>query len=181
MKKIYSILLVLALSVGVTYAQQRIAYVNSEYVMRHIPEFNTAQNQLDKLSEQWQLEVDNQYAAIEKLYQAYQNDQSLLNADMRRRREDEIVNKEKQVKDFQKQKFGYEGELFQKRASLMNPIQERVSKAIQDIAKSQSIDLILDKGAESSFLFANPNIDKSNDVIIKLGLKPNTSLLESKK
>jgi outer membrane protein len=180
MKKIFIILAFLTISISTTFAQQRIAYVDSEYILRHIPEYATAQKKLDDISAQWQQEVDQQYAAIEKLYQAYQNDQSLLNENMRKRREDEIVNKEKQVKDFQKQKFGFEGELFKTRITLIQPIQDRVSKAIQEIAKAQSLDLVLDKGSEVSFLFANPNIDKSNDVITKLGLKPNPALADKK-
>lgn len=180
MKKIFTVLAFLIISSTTIFAQQRLAYVDSEYVFKHIPEYNAAQKQLDELSTQWQQEVDKQYAEIERLYKAYQNDQSLLNDNMRKRREDEIVNKEKQVKDFQKQKFGFEGELYKTRARLVDPIQNRVSKAIQDIAKSQSLDLVLDKGAEAAFLYANPAIDKSNDVIIKLGLKPNPSLLEAK-
>src|SRR5690606_7463289 len=113
-------------------------------------------------SVQWQGEVDKQYGEIERLYKAYQNDQVLLNDDMRKRREDEIVNKEREVKEFQKQKFGYEGELFQQRIRLISPIQERVAKAIQDIASAQGLDLILDKGSEVTFLFANPRLDKSD-------------------
>lgn len=110
------------------------------------------------------------------MYKAYQNDQVLLNEDMRRRREDEIVKKEKEVKDYQKQKFGFEGELFKQRQQLVQPIQQRVSKAIQDIAQTQGFDLVLDRGQEVTFLYANPKLDKSNDVIIKLGLKPNSAL-----
>lgn len=179
MKKIFIVLAFLTISISATFAQ-RVAYVDSEYVLRHIPEYNAAQKQLDDLSSQWQQDVDKQFGEIERLYKAYQNDQSLLNDAMRKRREDEIVNKEKQVKDFQKQKFGFEGELFNTRARLMQSIQDRVAKAIQDIAKAQSLDLVLDKGAEAAFLFASPSIDKSNDVITKLGLKPNPSLAESK-
>ncbi len=180
MKKILVVLTFITLSIGAAFAQQRIAYVDSELVFRHMPEYNSAQKQLDDLSMQWQKEVDQQYAQIEKLYQAYQNDQSMLNENMRKRREDEIINKEKQVKDLQKQKFGFEGELFQTRARLMQPIQDRVAKAIQEIAKAQSIDLIMDKGPESTFLFASPTIDKTNDVLAKLGLKFNPQLADKK-
>lgn len=180
MKKIFIVLAFITLSFSAAFAQQRIAYVDSELVLRHLPEYNTVQKQLDDLSSQWQKEVDQQYASIEKLYQAYQNEQSMLNDNMRKRREDEIVNKEKQVKDYQKQKFGFEGELFKTTERLMQPIQKRVSKAIEDIAKAQSLDLVMNKGAESSFLFANPNIDKTNDVLAKLGLKLNPSLVEKK-
>ncbi len=175
MKKVIFVISLIVASVTLASAQ-RLAYVDSEYILKHIPEYTAAQKQLDDLSTKWQTEVDNQYEEIEKLYQAYQNDQVLLNEDMRRRREDEIVNKEKQVKDFQRQKFGFEGDLYKERIRLVQPIQDRVSNAIQEIAKSDSLDLILDKGSEVAILFANPSLDKSNDIITKLGLKPNPSL-----
>lgn len=177
MKKILIILAFLTLGVSATYAQ-RLAYVDSEYVLKHIPEYVSAQKHLDDLSQQWQEEVDNQYGEIERLYKAYQNDQVLLNEDMRRRREDEIVNKEREVKEFQRQKFGYEGELYEQRIRLIQPIQERVAKAIQDIASAQGLDIILDKGSEVTFLYANPRLDKSDDIITKLGFKPDPSLID---
>lgn len=175
MKKIVLVIAFVVVTISATFAQN-FAYVNSEYILKHIPEYTAAQKQLDDLSQKWQQEVDQQYAEIEKMYKAYQNDQVLLNEDMRRRREDEIVKKEKEVKDYQKQKFGFEGELFKQRQQLVQPIQQRVSKAIQDVAQSQGFDLVLDRGQEVTFLYANPKLDKSNDVIIKLGLKPNSTL-----
>lgn len=177
MKRIFIICAFMALAVSTTFAQ-RFAYVNSEYVLKHIPEYTSAQQELDELSQQWQAEVDNRYSEIETLYQAYQNDQVLLNDDMRRRREDEIVNKEREVKDFQREKFGFEGELFQQQNRLIQPIQERVAKAIEEVASSQGLDMILDRGGEVTFLYANPNLDKSNDVITKLGFTPNPSLAD---
>jgi outer membrane protein len=175
MKKIVLVIAFVVVSISATFAQN-FAYVNSEYILKHIPEYTAAQKQLDDLSQKWQQEVDQQYAEIEKLYKAYQNDQVLLNEDMRRRREDEIVKKEKEVKDYQKEKFGFEGDLFKQRQQLIQPIQQRVSKAIQDLAQAQGFDLVLDRGQEVTFLYANPKLDKSNDVIIKLGLKPNPAL-----
>ncbi len=178
MKKIFAILAFLTISITASFAQ-RLAYVDSEYILKHIPEYVSAQKQLDDLSVQWQEEVDKQYGEIERLYKAYQNDQVLLNDDMRKRREDEIVSKEKEVKDLQRKKFGYEGELFQTRLRLVKPIQDRVAKAIQDVADAQGLDLILDKGSEVTFLFASPRLDKSNDIITKLGFKPDASLAEA--
>jgi len=175
MKKIVFIIAFVALSVSAAVAQ-RVAYVDSEYILKHIPEYVSAQKQLDDLSTNWQEEVDKQYGEIERLYKAYQNDQVLLNDDMRKRREDEIVNKEKQVKEFQRQKFGFEGDLYKERIRLVQPVQDRVAKAIQDVANAQGLDLILDKGSEVTFLFANPKLDKSNDIITKLGFKPDPSL-----
>ena len=150
---------------------QRFAYVDSEHILSRIPEYVSAQKQLDALSAQWQKEVDAQFAEIEEMYQAYQEDQPRMNEDMRRQREDMIVNKEREVKDLQRQKFGFEGELFKERTKLIDPIQSRVTKAIQAIAERQSIDVILDKASET-FLYSNPKIDKSNEVIVELGYKP---------
>jgi outer membrane protein len=153
---------------------QRFAYVDSEYILQHIPEYTSAQKQLDALSAQWQKEVDTRFADIEKLYKAYQADQVLLTADMRKRREDEIVEKEREAKEFQRIKFGYEGELFQQRSRLVKPIQDRVAKAIQAVAESQTLDMIFDKNSEIMLLYASPRLDKSNDVITRLGYKPGT-------
>lgn len=175
-KVIFAISLIIA---SVTLASaQRLAYVDTEYILKHIPEYTKAQKQLDDLSTKWQAEVDKQYEEIEKLYQGYQNDQVLLNEDMRRRREDEIVNKEKEVKELQRQKFGFEGDLYKERVKLIQPIEDRVSKAVQELAKSENLDMILDKGSEVAILFANPDLDKSNDIITKLGFKPNPSLAD---
>ena len=175
MKRIAILIVMLTLMGSVSFAQ-KLAYVDSEYVMKHIPEYNSALKQLDDQSKQWQAEVDKQYDEIERMYQAYQKEQGNLNADMRRRREDEIVNKEKAVKEFQRSKFGMEGDLFKQRENLMKPIQARVTKAIQDVASAGQFDFIMDKRSESTFLYANPSLDKSNDVVTKLGLKPNPSL-----
>ncbi|MFD1165684.1 OmpH family outer membrane protein [Sphingobacterium daejeonense] len=175
MKRIAIIIVMLTMMGSVSFAQ-KLAYVDSEYVMKHIPEYNSAIKQMDDQSKQWQAEVDRQYDEIERMYQAYQKDQANLNADMRRRREDEIVNKEKAVKEFQRTKFGMDGDLFKQRENLMKPIQAKVSKAIQDVATAGQFDFIMDKRSENSFLYANPSLDKSNDVITKLGLKPNPSL-----
>src|SRR5690606_27103463 len=175
MKRIAIRIVMLTMMGSVSFAQ-KLAYVDSEYVMKHIPEYNSAIQQLDNQSKQWQTEVDKQYEEIERMYQAYQKDQANLNADMRRRREDEIVNKEKAVKEFQRTKFGMDGELFKQRENLMKPIQTKVTKAIQDVATAGQFDFIMDKRSENNFLYANPSLDKSNDVITKLGLKPNPSL-----
>ena len=155
---------------------QRFAYVDSEYILKHIPEYTSAQKQLDALSQQWQKEVDSRFADIEKLYKAYQADQVLLTPEMRKRREDEIIAKEKDAKEFQQIKFGFEGELFQQRTRLIKPIQDRVAKAIQAVAENQSLDMVFDKNSEIMLLYASPRLDKSNDVITRLGYKPGTAM-----
>lgn len=151
---------------------QRMAYVDSDYILKHMPEYASAQKQLSALSDQWQKEVDNRFAEIDRLYKAYQADQVLLTQDMRKRREAEIVDKEKAAKDFQRQKFGPDGELTQKSTAVIKPIQDRVAKAIQGVAEADNLDFIFDKNSEVIMLFANPRYDKSAEVITRLGLKP---------
>jgi outer membrane protein len=173
MKKITIIALLFVL-LGFQAFAQRFAYVDSDYILSHIPEYNSAQKQLDALSEQWQKEVDIKFSIIEDMFKAYQADQVLLNNEMRKKRENEIVQKEQEAKEFQRLKFGFEGELFQFRIKLIKPIQDRVSKAIQAIADAQQLDMIFDKNSEITLLYANPRLDKSNDVIVRLGYKPGT-------
>ncbi|WP_262248427.1 OmpH family outer membrane protein [Parapedobacter soli] len=177
MKKLVGIL-VLSIVASSAAMAQRFAYVDTEYILKHVPEYLAAQKQLDALSVQWQEEVDNRFADIENLYKKYQEDQVLLSEDMRRKREDEIVMKEREAREFQRQKFGFEGDLFQERVKLVQPIQDRVAQAIQTIATDQGLDIVLDKGSEVTFLYANPRLDKSNDVITRLGYKPDPSLAD---
>ena len=173
MKKILIIVLLLAFTVLGAYAQ-RFAYVDSDYILKHIPEYNSSQKQLDALSLQWQKEVDSKFLAIEGLFKAYQADQVLLTELMRKTRENEIIEKENEAKEFQRLKFGFEGELFQARTKLIKPIQDRVSKAVQAVAEAQQLDMLFDKNSEITLMYASPRLDKSNDVIIRLGYKPGT-------
>lgn len=177
MKKLVGIVVLSVVASSAAMAQ-RFAYVDTEYILKHIPEYLAAQKQLDALSVQWQEEVDTRFADIENLYKKYQEDQVLLSEEMRRKREDEIVTKEQEAREFQRQKFGFEGDLFQERVKLIQPIQDRVAQAIQTIATDQSLDIVLDKGSEVTFLYANPRLDKSDDVITRLGYKPDPSLAD---
>jgi outer membrane protein len=171
MKKIIFTLAFTFLAFTAAFAQ-RFAYVDSDYILKHMPDYASAQKQLGALSDQWQKEVDSRFQEIDRLYKSYQADQVLMTPDMKKRREAEIVDKEKLAKDFQRQKFGPEGELQQKSSSIMKPIQDRVAKAIQAVAEAENLDWIFDKNSEVIMMYANPRYDKSNDVITRLGLKP---------
>lgn len=171
MKKIILIVCFTLFAFTASFAQ-RFAYVDSDYILKHMPEYASAQKQLAALSEQWQKEVDARYQELDRLYKAYQADQVLMTADMKKRREAEIVEKEKIAKDFQRQKFGPEGELPQRSTATIKPIQDKVSKAVQAIAESENLDMIFDKNSEVIMLYANPRYDKSAEVITRLGLKP---------
>ena len=171
MKKIILLLFLTFTAFTSTFAQ-RFAFVDSDYILKHIPEYAAAQKQLAALSDQWQKEVDNRSLEIDRLYKSYEADQVLMTADMKKRRQAEISDKEKAVKDIQRQKFGPDGELSKKSTALIKPIQERLTKAIQAVAESDNLDMIFDKNSEVIMLYANPRYDKSADVITKLGLKP---------
>ncbi|MDB5136995.1 MAG: hypothetical protein JWP37_3598 [Mucilaginibacter sp.] len=171
MKKIILLLVFTFTAFTSTFAQ-RFAFVDSDYILKHIPEYTAVQKQIAALSEQWQKEVDGRFQEIDRLYKSYDADQVLMTADMKKRREAEISDKEKAVKDFQRQKFGPEGELAKKSNALIKPIQERMTKAIQAVAESDNLDMIFDKNSEVIMLYANPRYDKSADVITRLGLKP---------
>jgi outer membrane protein len=173
MKKLFFIIGFTFLAVTSAVAQ-RFAFVDSDYILKHMPEYASAQRQLESLSSQWQKEVDQKYQEIDRLYKAYQADEVLMTADMKKRRQAEIDDKERSAKEFQRQKFGPDGELTQKSNELIKPIQEKIAKAIQAVAESDDIDMIFDKNSEVLMLYANPRYDKSADGIAKLGLKPGT-------
>lgn len=173
MKKILILLAFLFSVIGAS--AQKFAFVDSEYILKHMPEYKSALSQLDGSSNQWQTLVEQKFKEVERLYKSYQADQVLLSEEIRRRRENEIVETEKEAKEFQRSKFGPEGELFKLRNELIKPIQNKVSDAIASLAKSKYIDFVFDKGSDATMMiYANSSYDLSNEVIIKLGYKPGT-------
>ena len=153
-----------------TYAQ-KFAYVESDYILERVPEYQSAQEQLDKLTLSWQEEIEQLYLEIDQLYKKYQADQILLTQDMKIKRENEIINKEKAAKELQRKRFGPEGDLFTKRQELVKPIQDKIYNAIQDLATEKRYGVIFDKSGELSMLFTDPDLDKSDDILRMLGYK----------
>ena len=149
---------------------QKYAFVDSEYIRKNIPAFTKAQEQLDNLSAQWEKEVAEGYAVVEKMYKSYQNEAVLLSQDMKTKREEAIIAKEKEMKELQNKYFGMEGELFKKREELVKPIQDEILKAIKDIAVEGSYAVIFDTATGGNILFANPKYDISDQVLEKLGI-----------
>jgi outer membrane protein len=170
MKRI-ALLSVLAVLTSVVAVAQKYAFVDSEYIRKNIPAFNAAQEQLDKLSKQWEKEVSDGYAVVEQMYKSYQNESVLLSQDMKTKREEAIVAKEKEIKDLQNKYFGMEGDLFKKREELVKPIQDEILKAIKEIAVDGSYAVIFDTSSGGNILFANPKYDLSDQVLQKLGYK----------
>jgi len=131
-------------------------------------EYKTAQKQIDDLAAKWRREIAEEYDQIKGMYNRYQAEQVLLSDEVRRQKEEEIMKKEKEVRDMQKQKFGPEGALFQKRQELVEPIQEQVYAAIENYANDKGFDFIFDKGAASGMIFSNARYDKTDDILKEL-------------
>ena len=170
MKKII-VLTVLVLATTLSGIAQKFAFVDSEYIRNNIPAYTAAQQQLDKLSEGWEKEVADGYAAVEQMYKDYQAESVLLSQDQKKKREEAIIAKEKEIKELQNKYFGMEGELYKKREELVKPIQDEILKAIKEISIEGSYAVILDTSAGSNILFANPKYDISDQVLQKLGYK----------
>lgn len=169
MKKIIILLALIAIpALGFS---QKFAFVDTEYILSNIASYKTAQDQLDKLSETWQKEVEAAFAEIDKMYKDYQAEKVLLTEEMKKRREEEIMAKEKEAKDLQKKYFGQDGALFKKREELIKPVQDEVAKAIKEFAVDGGYAVIFDSAAGASMLYTDPKMDKSDAILQKLGYK----------
>ena len=150
---------------------QKMAFVDTDYILDNIPAYTAAQNQLDQLSSQYQKELESIHADIEQMYKDFQAESVLLSEDMKRKREDVIITKEKDYKNLQRKYFGPSGDLFKKRQGLVKPIQDDVFTAIQDISNEGSYAIIFDKAGGTTLFFTNPKFDLSDQVLQKLGYK----------
>ena len=170
MKKLaLSVLCIFLLTVGFA---QKFAYVDTEYILNNITKYQTAKDELDKLSEKWQKEIEDLYADIDKTDRNYQSEKVLLTEEMRKKQEDEILSKIKTAKELQKKYFGKDGDLFKKRQELVKPIQDEIFNTVKEIAKDGNYDFIFDIASGSgNFLFTNTKYDKSDDVLEKMGFK----------
>lgn len=155
---------------GLSSFAQRFAYVDTEYILDLMPEYRSAQKQLDQLAEDWQKEIEKKQLVVDKLFKDYQAEQVLLTEDLKKKKEQEIKDKEKELKDYRNQKFGYEGDLFKKRQELIKPIQDKVFDAVQKIAKQNALDFIFAKSGELIMLYSNAKYDKSDEVLAELGV-----------
>jgi outer membrane protein len=152
-------------------AQTKYAVINTKYILEKIPEYKEADKKLQATTELWQKEIDDLQLQLDKMYKNYEAEQFMLSEELKKKREDELFNKEKDLRDLQKKRFGYEGDLFKERQKLVKPIQDKVFTAIQKIATSRGYDFILDKSEGITVIFADPKIDKSDDVLKELGIK----------
>ena len=159
------------LLIGQLAVAQKYAFVDSEYILRNIPAYEAANEQLSQLSGKWQAEVEQRFDEIAQLYKNYQAENVFLSNEMKTKRENEIIEKEKQAKQLQQNYFGQNGELFKRREALIKPIQDEIFNAIADIASENSIAAVFDKASGMGIMFVDSKFDISDDVLIELGYK----------
>lgn len=165
------IILLFALFVGIacgSYAQ-KFALIDMEYILKNISSYETAQEQIEVMSQKWQAEVEKAQQDIKSMYKSYQSDLVFLSADQKTKRENEIVEKERSLQELNRTYFGPEGELFKKREALIKPIQDEIYNAIKEIADVKGYQLVIDRSSAENVIFASPRIDISNEVLAKLG------------
>jgi len=170
MKKFLLIAFTFMLFAVSSYAQ-RYAVIDTKYILGKMPEYVDADKKLQQVSDQWQKEIDLKQVELDKMYKDYDAEQFMLSDDLKKKREDELFNKEKELRDLQKKRFGYQGDLFKEREKLVKPLQDKVYNAVQKIAVARSYDFILDKSEGITVIFADPKLDKSDEVLRELGIK----------
>ena len=157
------------LAVAFTASAQKFALVDMEYILKNIPAYERANEQITQVAKKWQAEVDALNTEAQTMYKNYQNEVVFLSQEQKKERQEAIMNKEKEASELKRKYFGPEGELFKKRTSLMTPIQEEIYNAVKDIADLRGYSLILDRASDTSIIFGSPKIDISNEVLSKLG------------
>ena len=150
---------------------QRYGIVDTKYILDKMPDYKEAQKKLDQFSEQWQKEIETKQAELDKMYKDFDAEQVMLSDVLKKKRQDEIFLKEKDTRELQRKRFGFEGDLFKRRQELIKPIQDKVYNAIQKIAVAKQYDFILDKSEGITVIFADPKLDRSEDVLKELGIK----------
>lgn len=167
-KAIFSLFLLLA-AAGYANAQ-KYCFIDSKFILDKVSDYKDAQTRLDNISKTWQEEIDAKMVEVEKMYKGYQAEKPMLSDEMRNRRQDEIVAKEKEAKDLQKQRFGFEGDLFKKRQEYVKPVQDRVFNAVQKMAAQKGYDMVFDKAGGVTVFYADPKLDRSDEVLKILGI-----------
>lgn len=164
----FSVILIMT---TVVVSAQKFAFVDSEYILQNIPSYEAAQDEIDKASQDWEEEVKKEYEAIEEMYKTYKSERVLLTEEMRQKREETILAKEKEVKELQQQYFGPEGELFKLREELVQPIQDAIYKSVKELTAEGGYAIIFDTASGAAILYSNPKFDKSDEILERMGYK----------
>ena len=167
MKKLLSTLLILCAALAAN--AQKYALIDMEYILKNIPAYERANEQLAQVSKRWQAEVEALNTEASTMYKNYQNEVVFLSQEQKQKKQDTIMQKEKEAADLKKKCFGPEGELFKKRESLMSPIQDEIYNAVKEVSELRGYQMVLDRASDSGIIFASPKIDISNEVLQKLG------------
>lgn len=171
MKKILAICTLALMTI--TVQAQKFALMDMEYVLKNIPAYERANEQLNQVSKKWQAEVEALNTQAATMYKNYQNEVVFLSKEQKAAKQEEIMLKEKEAADLKKKYFGPEGELFKKRESLMSPIQEEIYNVVKEISEQRGYSLVLDRASDSAIIFGSPKIDISNEILQKLGYANN--------
>jgi len=162
-------LLIVTLMTSISTYAQKFAYVNSDYILSKMTEFAQAEEKIDDFSKEWQSEIELAYEEVEQMYRDYQSEQVLLTSEMKTKREEAIMEKEKSVQSLQQKYFGNNGDLYKKRQDLIKPIQDRIFDAVQQLAASNKYSIIFDASSDLIMLYSNPDLDKSDKVLELMG------------
>jgi outer membrane protein len=170
MKKLF-FLAACSLMLAASANAQRYAIIDTKFILDKMPDYKTAQKQLDDMADAWQKEIDRMQSELDKMYKDFEAEQVMLSDELKKKREDQLFVKERAVRDLQRKRFGFEGDLFKKRQELIKPIQDKVYNAVQKLAVQRGYDFILDKSEGITVIFADPKLEKSEDVLKELGVK----------
>lgn len=170
MKKVF-LLAACSLLLAASLQAQKYAIIDTKYILDKMPDYKTAQKQLDDVAAAWQKDIDGLQAELDKMYKDFDAEQVMLSDDLKRKRQDQLFTKEKALRDLQRKRFGFEGDLFKRRQELVKPVQDKVYNAVQKLAVQRGYDFILDKSEGITVIFADPKLEKSDDVLRELGIK----------
>ena len=149
---------------------QRLGYIDTEFIMSKMPEYTQAQTELNKLSDTWQKEIEAQQKDIDKMYRTYQAEEVVLTEPMKKKRQDEMLKKEQELKAYRTKQFGYEGQIFKKRQELNKPVQDKIFEAVEKVVKAKKLDIVFDKASDLTMIYTNPTFDYTEYVLEELGL-----------
>ena len=170
MKKFF-LLAACSLLLAASLQAQKYAIIDTKYILDKMPEYKTAQKQLDDVAATWQKEIDGMQTELDKMYKDFDAEQVMLSEELKQKRQDQLFTKEKTLRELQRKRFGFEGDLFKKRQELIKPVQDKVYNAVQKLAVQRGYDFILDKSEGITVIFADPKLEKSDDVLRELGIK----------
>ncbi|MFD1873702.1 OmpH family outer membrane protein [Hymenobacter bucti] len=170
MKRFFCVFAFLGLLLAGPAQAQRLGYIDTEFIMSKMPEYAQAQTELNKLSDTWQKEIEAQQKDLDKMYRTYQAEEVVLTEPMKKKRQDEMLKKEQELKAYRTKQFGYEGQIFKKRQELNKPVQDKIFEAVEKVAKTKKLNMVFDKASDLTMIYTDPTFDYTEYVLEELGL-----------